>query len=184
MTGREIARPLPVLAELIQHNIDRMNEATDKATKTYRIAAGYLLAEARSHSWDDFHEWKKRFGTAARTATHWIAEAKRDAGDNWKWADRPPPSTTPGAIRDRARRQRSRAARDVGRKEEFAREHAKAVALQKMCGELIDAGVRVLSVKYHPDKGVKDDAKFKLLGDAKSFLKKQVYPKKLSEFRS
>ena len=70
-----------------------------------------------------------------------------DAGDNWKWPDRPPPSTHPEAIRAAAERKAGRrrhsgvrARRSAERAEQHARELAAAKALQAMCAELIDAG--------------------------------------------
>jgi hypothetical protein len=80
MKDGQIARPLKVLVQLIQKDIEEGNHAAETASMPYYQAAGAKLLEARGRfkrgEWDS---WVKRnFTISTRQATLYMSYAKDD----------------------------------------------------------------------------------------------------------
>jgi hypothetical protein len=184
---REVARPLKVLAPLIQDDISRGDQA---GIEFYR-AAGEKLAEAEDGHFDGdskgFYRWaEKEFGKKPTTIDTWVAlaaargrnsfkslrqfrQAPKEEGGFGKKDNKPAYRewTAPvDAIADKARIEQRRliASEHVSRQEE--RE-----AKLKLKLRIIDIGYKVLARELHPDKVGGSKEAMTRLNEARNELK-------------
>jgi len=153
---QRVARPLDVLAPLIQDDLKHAWEAAAQAAMPYYIAAGEKLREAKSQlPHGEFTAWIRRHcRVTPRHARTYMALADSTKGENG--------SALPfSSLRDFQRRtgglksweRRVSELMNLFGPDAEIRERQRRLAL-----EVIDAGYKALSKKLHPDHGGSTEA--------------------------
>lgn len=169
----KVARPLKVLVPLIKQDI----QAAQNAGMPYYRAAGEKLIEAKSQlAHGEWQEWLKRnFSLTARTAQNYMQMADAQKRNVFRFSSL-------NEFKRQRKAERAGGARDaqpIGNKfERMANAFKEQKLLRKLAIEIIDAGYRHLSAKYHPDKGGDSDT-MRRLSDVRKALKHAVEKRRI-----
>jgi hypothetical protein len=177
--GARVARPLKVLVPIIQTDLADI----DSAELPLKIKVGGELVEAKEQvARGEWIDWiNKNFELSRQTA-----ETYMGMWEESEKADTPAFSSVREFTRIRADRNRKTRAKKAARKggaglsraDELFKEEK---LLRKLALELVDAGYRNLSVKYHPDKGGNSETMRRLSSVRKTI--KQAVERKEIRFR-
>jgi hypothetical protein len=187
----QVTRPLHVLVRLILDDLRQGNDAAEKASKPYFIAAGQKMAEARDgNSWSigELCAWTKRTFNIGRAqtlvylsvanATSSLSAPERtqfNSMDDFRRRvlghERVPGSQRDKAWRADVNQNIDRVLREAERlREETLTRAQEREAQRKLALQLIDIGYKALATKLHPDKGGSREAMMRL-NEVRSWLK-------------
>lgn len=174
---KQIARPLKVLVALIKEDLQKGDEAAERAGLPYYRAAGEKMLEAKGQlPHGEFMEWVSRnFGIGRDQSQRYmkLASTTTDA----QITRLPRTTTLTEAIGEQPRSERPRGPvwqepvkQIMGRVDidtlNLRQNELKRVeerdAERKLAAQLIDIGYKALATKLHPDKGGSRDAMSRL----------------------
>ena len=152
-TETQVARPLHVLAGLIQKDLAQGREAAERAGLPYYQAAGEKMLEAKGQlAHGEFGPWiKRQFKISPSHASHYMNLAKAAGA---QILDAPKISSLRDFVRKRRAPDYQKISADLRRIRDAELKRVEELEAQhKLMLQLIDAGYKALAVKAHPDKG-------------------------------
>lgn len=177
--GARVARPLKVLVPIIQTDLADI----DAAELPIKIKVGGELAEAREQvAHGEWKYWlKDNFTLSHDTASVYMGMWEEDQnalGSEFSSVGEFKKIRAERTKKERAKKAARKGGAGLSRADELFKEEK---LLRKLALELVDAGYRNLSVKYHPDKGGNSEIMRRLSSVRKTI--KQAVERKEIRFR-